>query len=83
MAENLFDTDVLIDLSKGVQACMRFFDNLPDDVGACVSVITKMELLAGCHNRREQRAASGTEVPCRFHGFANRSDRIFGVSRHL
>jgi len=52
--EIMFDTDVLIDLARRLPACVNFFDELPDDAVTYLSVISKMELLAGCRNNKEQ-----------------------------
>ena len=52
----LVDTDVLVDASRGADEAIEFLkkQEARGDVG--VSVITQMELLAGCRNSSEQRA---------------------------
>lgn len=51
----LFDTSLLIDLLRGETRARTWIDNVPADARA-ISVVTAAELLAGCHNRREQRS---------------------------
>ncbi|MBI2302807.1 MAG: type II toxin-antitoxin system VapC family toxin [Armatimonadetes bacterium] len=51
----LLDTSVLVDLLRGHAPAKDWVDALPAEV-RFVSVVTVAELLAGCRNRREQRA---------------------------
>jgi len=55
MNEIMFDTDVLVDLHRGLEESERFFDNLPEESVLHISVITKMELVSGCKDKGEQR----------------------------
>jgi len=57
MNEIMVDTDVLIDLSRHVLECMDFFDGLSEEATICISVISEMEILAGCRNKSEQETA--------------------------
>ena len=57
MNEIMVDTDVLIDLSRHVPECMDFFDGLSEEATICISVISEMEILAGCRNKSEQETA--------------------------
>lgn len=47
----LVDTDILIDISKGIEAAMQYVENLPGEV--FVSAITEMELIVGARNKKE------------------------------
>ncbi|MBI5877212.1 MAG: type II toxin-antitoxin system VapC family toxin [Chloroflexi bacterium] len=51
----LLDTSILIDLLRGNARARRWIDSLPAP-SRMVSVITAVELLAGCRNQSEQRA---------------------------
>jgi predicted nucleic acid-binding protein len=51
----LLDTSILIDILRGQVAARNWVDSLALPARS-VSVITSAELLAGCHNQREQRA---------------------------
>lgn len=53
--EIMFDTDILVDLNRGLKDCEKFFDNLPEDLITCISPISKMELFAGCRNKAEEK----------------------------
>ena len=50
----LIDTDVMIDLWRGYAPAGEWLRSLPE--APAVSVITVLELLRGCRNRREQAA---------------------------
>ena len=50
----LVDTDVMIDLWRGYAPAGEWLRSLPE--APAVSVITVLELLRGCRNRREQAA---------------------------
>lgn len=56
MKEIMLDTDILVDLNRGLKACEEFFDNLPEDIITYISIISKMELFAGCRNKTEEKA---------------------------
>jgi hypothetical protein len=51
----LFDTDVLIDLGRGVSIAVDFFRKACKSSAPALSTITYMELLVGCRDRTEQR----------------------------
>jgi predicted nucleic acid-binding protein len=51
----LLDTSILIDMLRGQTAARSWVDSLAQS-NRMISVITGAELLAGCRNRREQRA---------------------------
>jgi len=55
MKRVLVDTDVLIDLGRGEAAAMRTHKVLAAKRILAISTITKMELLVGCANKREQQ----------------------------
>jgi hypothetical protein len=58
MAGKLLDTTVLIDLSRGVGQAADFVDAaLASGTSLFVSVISAMELIAGCRNREEVEKA--------------------------
>ncbi len=56
MAGLLVDTDILIDVARGVEEAIEQLDRWDSEQGVAISVITYMELLVGCRNKREQRA---------------------------
>jgi predicted nucleic acid-binding protein len=51
----LLDTSILIDILRGQVTARNWVDSLALPARV-ISVITSAELLAGCHNQREQRA---------------------------
>ena len=56
MAGLLVDTDILIDVARGVEQAVEYLMAWEEQSGIAVSAITYMELLVGCRNKREQRA---------------------------
>lgn len=48
----LLDTDVMVDIRRGLAPALQWFANLQE--APAISVITVLELLRGCRNRREQ-----------------------------
>ena len=50
----LFDTDVLIDVGRGVQAAVDTLETVSRQNRVRISVVTEMELLVGCRNKDEQ-----------------------------
>jgi predicted nucleic acid-binding protein len=48
----LFDTDVLIDISRGSSAAADFVDDLNDDIS--IARISAMELIIGARDRHDQ-----------------------------
>ncbi|MBE9225006.1 type II toxin-antitoxin system VapC family toxin [Phormidium sp. LEGE 05292] len=51
----LIDTDVLIDVSRGIEGTIALLDNTAAIASLAVSVITQMELMVGCRNKSEQQ----------------------------
>lgn len=49
----LIDTDILIDAARGVQAASLFLNDQQLASGVRLSLISAMELIAGCRNRAE------------------------------
>ncbi len=56
MAELLVDTDILIDVARGIAEAVRALEVWEAERAIGISAITYMELLVGCRNKREQRA---------------------------
>jgi predicted nucleic acid-binding protein len=52
----LIDTDILIDTSRKVSSAVDFLDGIEREGPADISLITELELLAGCRNKRELAA---------------------------
>lgn len=50
----LLDTDVMVDLWRGYAPALEWLRGLPET--PAISVITALELLNGCRNRREQES---------------------------
>lgn len=51
----LFDTDVLIDVGRGVREAVDTLEAASHQNRVRISVVTEMELLVGCRNKDEQR----------------------------
>ena len=52
-AKLLIDTDVLIDVSRGVRVAIAELDRLRTDYELATTVITRMEMIVGCLNRED------------------------------
>lgn len=52
----IVDTDILIDVGRGDKEAVNFLRNLDEDARVAVSVITQMELMIGCQNKKDLRA---------------------------
>lgn len=52
----LIDTDVLIDMSHGVEDAIQALEKTEADDDPAISVITQLELVVGCRNQREFRS---------------------------
>jgi predicted nucleic acid-binding protein len=52
----LIDTDVLIDVSHGVDDAMETLERAEAEDDPAISVITQLELVVGCRNQRELRS---------------------------
>lgn len=53
--DRLIETTILVDVLRGKEEAITWVNSVPPQ-GRWVSVVTYFELLAGCRNRREQRA---------------------------
>lgn len=53
MGKRLVDTDIVVDYLRGVERAKTLIDESISDSEICISIISKMELLAGCRNKRE------------------------------
>ena len=51
----IIDTDILIDAAQKVHEAVNCLEGLEQNSALAVSVVTQMELLAGCRNKTEQR----------------------------
>lgn len=51
----LIDTDILIDAGRNINTAIEKIKELSKNKTVCISVITQMEMLVGCENKREQR----------------------------
>jgi predicted nucleic acid-binding protein len=49
----LIDSDVLIDVSRGVAEALDTLQRIEEEDEPAVSVVTQMELMVGCRDRRE------------------------------
>ena len=52
----MVDTDVLIDAGRGAIEAMTCLKLLEDNACPAVSVVTQMELMVGCRNKKESKA---------------------------
>ena len=49
----LVDTDILIDVSRGITQAIETLEELQEDHVLSISVVTQMELMVGCENKKE------------------------------
>jgi len=56
MADLLVDTDILIDVGRGVEGAVVALSTWEMEKQIGVSAVTYMELLVGCRDKREQQA---------------------------
>lgn len=49
------DTDILIDVSRGLSEAIECLDQIEQQLALGVSVVTEMELLVGCRGKSELR----------------------------
>lgn len=49
----LVDTDILIDVSRGISQAIETLEELQEDHILSISVLTQMELMVGCENKKE------------------------------
>ncbi len=52
----LFDTDVLIDAGRGVDAALEVIERAEARATPAVNAVTQMELIVGCRNKAELQA---------------------------
>lgn len=52
----LIDTDILIDVARGVREAITRLEQLDAQSELAISAITQMELIVGCQNRAELKA---------------------------
>lgn len=55
MAEILIDTDILIDISRGVTSTAQYLAQVSATTTLSISSITKMELIVGCQDKQALR----------------------------
>ena len=49
----LIDTDILIDAGRGIEKAIDFLDKQNKKYKLTISIITEMELIVGCRNKKE------------------------------
>ncbi len=49
----LVDTDILIDVSRDISQAIKTLEELQEDDILSISVVTQMELMVGCENKKE------------------------------
>ncbi len=49
------DTDILIDVGRGISEAIDYLDELERRTSLAVSIVTQMELIVGCRNKTELR----------------------------
>lgn len=49
----LVDTDILIDVSRGITQAIKTLEELQRDYILSISVVTQLELMVGCENKKE------------------------------
>jgi predicted nucleic acid-binding protein len=52
----LIDSDILIDVSRGVPEALETLERIVRDDEPSISIVTQMELLVGCRNQHELRS---------------------------
>lgn len=52
----IIDTDILIDVGRNVEKAISFLDKIEKDSTLIISVVTQMELIVGCRNKKELSA---------------------------
>jgi predicted nucleic acid-binding protein len=52
--KTVIDTDILIDVSRGIQEAIDVLSEIESNSVGFISTITEMELLVGCRNKKEQ-----------------------------
>lgn len=49
----IVDTDILIDVGRGLLEAVKYLQNLKASSALAISIITQMELMVGCANKAE------------------------------
>jgi predicted nucleic acid-binding protein len=49
----LIDTDILIDVTRGIEPSIRLLQTCAEQSQPAISVVTQLELLIGCRNKAE------------------------------
>lgn len=52
----IIDTDILIDVGRGVDNAIAYLENLETTSTLAISTVTQMELIVGCQNKNELRS---------------------------
>lgn len=52
----IVDTDILIDVGRNVDKAVSFLDKIEKEFTPIISVVTQMELIVGCRNKKELNA---------------------------
>ena len=52
----LVDTDILIDVARGNDFALQFMNRAAQQGALAISIVTEMELIVGCRNRRELKS---------------------------
>ena len=52
----LVDTDILVDVGRGVEKTIHYLENLENNSTLAISAVTQMELIIGCQNKKELKA---------------------------
>jgi len=52
----IVDTDILIDVGRNVDKAVSFLDKIEKEFTPIISVVTQMELIVGCRNKKELSA---------------------------
>jgi predicted nucleic acid-binding protein len=49
----LIDTDILVDVGRGVDEAIAYLENIETTSSLAISVVTQMELIVGCQDKKE------------------------------
>lgn len=53
------DTDILIDAGRSIEEALTCLQKLEQEKALSISVVTQMELMVGCRNKKEYKALEG------------------------
>ncbi|MER2557577.1 MAG: type II toxin-antitoxin system VapC family toxin [Candidatus Competibacter denitrificans] len=56
IALTIIDTDILIDVGRGVQEAVDLLTKIQSNNALAISVVTQLELMIGCRNKSELRS---------------------------